>query len=165
MGYRITGSVHYFFYFSLVYLHKTLLLNATTEKNAPSRSLIARRYREATSSLTSTFCLDWFVEYVFESCLRKFHSYVGEWLQNVRHCLALRRGWAGRDLYRAIPSITWNLCFHGFIQRSAIFSRLDNPGELGTYSKPDHPRALFPWWLVMALSYIKIEVCCLLDAR
>ena len=34
------------------------------------------------------------VEYFFESCLRKYHSYrdvtsVGEWLQNVRHCSAL----------------------------------------------------------------------------
>jgi hypothetical protein len=32
--------------------------------------------------------------------------------------------WAGRDLYRATPALTCDLCFSGFIRRTAPFSRL-----------------------------------------
>jgi hypothetical protein len=32
--------------------------------------------------------------------------------------------WAGRDLYRATPSLTWDLGFSGLIRRTAPFNRL-----------------------------------------
>ena len=33
--------------------------------------------------------------------------------------------WAGRDLYRAVPAMTWDLSrFHGLIRRTALFSHL-----------------------------------------
>jgi hypothetical protein len=32
--------------------------------------------------------------------------------------------WAGRDLYRATPTVTWDLGFSGLIRRTAPFSRL-----------------------------------------
>ena len=31
--------------------------------------------------------------------------------------------WAGRDLYRAIPALTRDLCLHGLIQRTALINR------------------------------------------
>jgi hypothetical protein len=35
--------------------------------------------------------------------------------------------WAGRDLYRATPAVTWGLGFPGLIRRTAPFSRLLRP--------------------------------------
>jgi hypothetical protein len=48
----------------------------------------------------------------------------GEGLQNLGLYSALRALWAGRDLYRATPAVTWDLGFSGFIRRTIPFSRL-----------------------------------------
>jgi hypothetical protein len=62
---------------------------------------------------------------------RIFHLYgdvtiAGEGLQNLGLCSALRGLglWAGRDLYRATPAVTWGLCFSGLIRRTDPFNRL-----------------------------------------
>jgi hypothetical protein len=41
-----------------------------------------------------------------------------------RPMLGAQRLWAGRDLYRATPAVTWDLGFSGLIRRTAPFSRL-----------------------------------------
>ena len=43
---------------------------------------------------------------LFYARLKIFHSYRGEWMQNLSLCLAPHNSlWEGRDLYRAIPAV------------------------------------------------------------
>jgi hypothetical protein len=74
--------------------------------------------------------IDWLIIYCFTSCSRIFHLYgdvtiAGEgWAAKFRPMLGAQGLWAGRDLYRATPTVTWGLSFSGFIWRTAPFSRL-----------------------------------------
>jgi hypothetical protein len=51
--------------------------------------------------------------------------------------------WAGRDLYRATPAVTWGLGFSGLIRRITPFTpHTTRKGMLRTYSNPDSRGAI-----------------------
>jgi hypothetical protein len=90
--------------------------------------------------------VDWFIDYLRFYVLLKNISHI--WRH--RHCrwrdtkfrpmLCAQGLWAGKVLYRAIPTVTRDLGFSGLIRGTALFSRLLRQVCMGTrrtYSNPD----------------------------
>jgi hypothetical protein len=74
--------------------------------------------------------VDWLIDYLgfyvplknFSLIWRRHHC---RWrATKFRPMLDAQGLWAGRDLYRATPAVTRDLCFFGIIRRTAPFSRL-----------------------------------------
>jgi hypothetical protein len=73
--------------------------------------------------------IDWLIIYSFTSTSWNFDLYgdvtiANERLQKLGPMLSAQDLWAGRDLYRATPAVTWDLGFSRLIWRTAPFSRL-----------------------------------------
>jgi hypothetical protein len=73
---------------------------------------------------------DWLIDYLrfyvplknFSLIWRRHHC---RWRAvKFRPMLGAQGLWAGRDLYRATPTVTWDLGFSGLIRRTAPFCRL-----------------------------------------
>jgi hypothetical protein len=76
-----------------------------------------------TSLLLHGSMLDWLIIYGFTSRSRIFH--LCRWrAAKFRLMLGAKGLWAGRDLYRATPTVKRNLGFSGLIPNTAPFSRL-----------------------------------------
>jgi hypothetical protein len=75
--------------------------------------------------------------FTFRSRIFHLHRDVtiaSERLQNLGLCSAVRPNqglWAGRDLYRATPTVTWYLGFFGLIRRTSPFSHLARTTHMG----------------------------------
>jgi hypothetical protein len=71
--------------------------------------------------------IDWLIDLLF-TVLRPAQEFFNFWRRH--HCrwfrpmLGAQVLWAGRDLYRSTPPVTWDLGFSGLIWRTAPFNRL-----------------------------------------
>jgi hypothetical protein len=61
----------------------------------------------------------WLIDYLLRTW--NFHLYG---IVTVRPMFGVQRLWAGRDLYRATPALTWDLGIFGLIQRIVPFNHL-----------------------------------------
>jgi hypothetical protein len=109
------------------------LMSLSEKKNSMWRR---HRYQRRTSKLLTVYAgrlwplINWSIDYLLFYVLLKNISLI--WRRH--HCrwraakfrpmLGAHGLWAGRDLYRATPTVTRGLGFSGLIRRTAPFSRL-----------------------------------------
>jgi hypothetical protein len=67
--------------------------------------------------------------------------------------------WAGRDLYRATPAVTWGLGFSGLIRRTTPFSRLlRHNGVWRIYSNPDPHGVICFLWIILKFDFATFPI-------
>jgi hypothetical protein len=95
------------------------------------QTLMAKGLWRSWSHRVDWFPFDWLIDWVF-TVLRPAQEFSLIWRRHhcrwraakFRHMLGAQGLWAGRDLYRARPTVTRDLGFSGLIRRTAPFSRL-----------------------------------------